>query len=105
MENDKYMKMLFVIDEQFERAPILIEWSNGLKIKCKSTSGIFENDAEPEEDDYVGEYSIGVSEIKILEKGNDDSIELSDSSMEISILNIPEKISLEDGSVLWQRGE
>ena len=103
MENKEYMEMLFVIHKQFERDPIIIEWSNGLKIKCMSTSGIFENDAEPDDDDYVGEYSIGVSEVEILENGTDNSVEIYDDAIEICIWNIPEKISKEDGTVLWQR--
>ena len=103
MENDKYMKMLFVIHKYFQKDPIIIEWTNGLKVKCKSTSGIFENDAEPEDDDYVGEYSIGVSEAEILQQGKDDSFEIYDTAFEICLLNIPEKITLEDGTVLWEK--
>ena len=41
--------------------------------------------------------------MEILEKGNDDSVEIYDNSIEICLLNIPEKISLPDGTVLWQR--
>lgn len=103
MTNQAYMKMLYVIDDYFEGDPIIIEWPNGLKIRCRSTSGIFENDAEPEDDDYVGEYSIGVSEVEILKEGTDDSVEIYDNAIEISLLNIPQRITSEDGTILWQR--
>lgn len=105
MNEQEYMKMLYVIDDYYEGDPIIIQWSNGLKVKCKSTSGVFENDAEPEDDDYVGEYSIGVSEVEILKNGTDNSVEICDNSIEICIWNIPEKITKEDGTVLWERKE
>lgn len=54
MNEQEYMKMLYVIDDYYEGDPSIIQWSNGLEVKCKSTSGVFENNAAPEDDDYVG---------------------------------------------------
>jgi len=103
--DEQYKKMLFAIDDWFQRDPILIQWRNGLKIKCRSFTGITETDTEPGDEDYIGEYSIGVNEVEVLETGNDDSIGIYDGSIEICLLNIPEKIMSGDGAVLWQREE
>jgi len=84
-------------------APLIIRWSNGLKIKCKSFTGIIETDIEPDEEDYIGEYTAGVNEVEILEKGTDGSVEIYGNSIEICLKNIPRKIALEDGTVLWER--
>lgn len=53
---------------------------------------ICETDIEPDEKDYIGEYTIGVNEVEILEPGSDDSVEIYDDSIEICFLNIPEKL-------------
>ena len=101
MEEQKYKELLYVIDDWFNKDPI-IQWSNGLKVKCRSFTGICETDIEPDEEDYIVEYTIGVNEVEILEPGSDDSVEIFDDSIEICLLNIPEKIMTEDGSILWQ---
>ena len=103
MNNEQYMKMLYAIDDWFQRDSIIIQWNNGLKIKCKSFTGVTETDTEPGEENYIGEYSIGVNEIEVLESGTDDSILIYDDSIEICLINIPEKICSEDGTVLWER--
>ena len=100
--NEKYKKLLFVIDDYFESDALIIEWKNGLKIRCKSFTGICETDTEPGDENYIGEYSIGVNEVDILSQGDDDSVEIYDNSIEISLKCIPEKVSLEDGTVLWE---
>lgn len=100
--NEKYKKLLFVIDDYFESDALIIEWKNGLKIRCKSFTGICETDTEPGDENYIGEYSIGVNEVEILSQGDDDSVEIYDNSIEISLKCIPEKVSLEDGTVLWE---
>lgn len=103
MNNEEYMEMLMIFHTHFET--IIIEWSNGLKVKCKSFTGITETDTEPGDEDYIGEYSAGVDEVQVLEQGKDNSVEIYDDAIEISLKCIPDRISLEDGSVLWQRGE
>ena len=100
--NEKYKKLLFAIDDYFESDALIIEWKNGLKIRCKSFTGICETDTEPGDENYIGEYSIGVNEVEILSQGDDDSVEIYDNSIEISLKCIPEKVSLEDGTVLWE---
>jgi len=97
------MKLLYIIDDYFEKEPLIIEWENGLKIKCKSFTGIMETDTEIGDEDYIGEYSIGVNEIEIIEDGIDNSIEIFDNSIEISLKCIPRKVLLEDGTILWQK--
>lgn len=103
MNNEQYIEMLAVFNKYFK--PMIIQWPNGLKVKCKSFTGIMENDLEPDEADYVGEYSAGVNEVEILEQGSDDSVEIYDDSIEICLKCIPEIISKEDGTVLWRRNE
>lgn len=98
---EKYKTLLFIIDDYFEKDFLIIEWKNGLKVKCRSFTGICETDSEPEDEDYIGEYSIGVNEIQVLSERNDNSVEIYDDSIEISLKCIPNKISLEDGTVLW----
>lgn len=51
MKNKQYIELLLVFNYYFEQ---IIEWSNGLKIKCRSFTGIFEPDTEPEDDNYIG---------------------------------------------------
>ena len=101
MNNEQYMEMLMVFHDHLHT--LIVCWPNGLKVKCESFTGISETDTEPGDDDYVGEYAVGVDEVEVLVKGRDDSVEICDGAMEISLLNIPEKIMLEDGTVLWQR--
>ncbi len=105
MNEQEYKKLIYVIDDWYEKDPIMIEWGNGLKVKCKSFTGMCETDTEPGDDDYIGEYSAGVNEVEILQEGNDDSVEIYEASIEISLACVPKKISLEDGTVLWQREE
>lgn len=99
----QYQKLLFVIDDYFGKDSLIVEWKNGLKVKCKSFTGICETDTELNDDNYIGEYSIGVNNVEILSPGIDDSIEIYDNSIEISLKAYPEKVSLENGTVLWER--
>lgn len=99
----QYKELLYTIDDWFQKEPIIIQWSNGLKVRCRSFTGICETDTEPDDEDYIGEYSVGVNEVEVLEKGMDDLVEIYDNSIEISLINTPEKIMLEDGTILWQK--
>jgi len=101
--NEKYRKLLYAIDDYFETIPLIIEWDNGLKVKCNSITGIYETDTEPGDKDYIGEYAAAVGDVEILEKGTDDSVLIYNDCIEISLKCIPDKISLEDGTILWQK--
>ena len=101
MNNKDYMEMLFAADNN----DIVITWNNGLKVKCSSFTGICETDTEPGDDDYIGEYSVIVYKVQILEEGRDDSVLIYNNGIEICLLNIPELITKEDGTVLWKRKE
>lgn len=103
MNEQEYMKMLYVIDDYYEGNPIIIQWRNGLKVKCKSITGMYETDTEPSDEDYIGEYAAAVGDVEILKKGQDDSVLIYNDCIEISLKCIPQKISLDDGTVLWQR--
>ena len=100
MNNDQYMEMLKSFADYFDT--IIISWSNGLKVKCKNFTCLSETSLEPDDEDYIGEYTVGVNEVEILEKGSDNSIEVYDNSIDISLACVPAKITLEDGTVLWQ---
>lgn len=80
MKNKQYIELLLVFNHHFE--PIIIEWSNGLKVKCRSFTGIFKTDTEPEDDDYISEYAAAVDEVKILHKGNDNSVKIYNNCIE-----------------------
>lgn len=106
MEEKKYLNMLLNFQNAYkENYYLIIQWKNGLKILCKSHTGIYETDTEPEDDDYIGEYAAAVSILKILQHGNDDSVGIFYNTIEICIFSIPQKIMLEDGTVLWENDE
>lgn len=46
MNEQEYMKMLYIMNGHYERDPIIIQWSNGLKVICKSITGVYETDTE-----------------------------------------------------------
>lgn len=100
--NDKYKTLLYSIDDYFEAEPLIISFCNGLKVKCNSITGIYETDTEPGDEDYIGEYAAAVGDVEILQPGNDNSVEIYNDCIEISLKCIPEKVSLEDGTVLWE---
>lgn len=103
MTNKKYLELLYSFNHSFDNSsPLIIEWKNGLKIKCNSITGMYETDTEPGDDDYIGEYAAAVGDVEILRKGNDDSVEIYNDCIEISLKCIPEKVSLEDSTVLWK---
>ena len=89
MKNKQYNKLLPIFKHYFKQ---IIEQDNGLKVKCRSFTGIFETDTEPEDDDYIGEYAAVVHEVKIY-----------NNCIEITLKNIPEKISNENGTIIWNR--
>ncbi len=103
MNNEEYMKMLYIFDDAFDHSKkILVEWGNGLKVLCSSITGIYETDTEPEDEDYIGEYAVAIGDVEIIEPGTDESILIYNDCIEISLKCIPCKISLEDGTVLWK---
>lgn len=101
--DENYKALLYTIDDYFETDPLIILWSNGLKIKCNSFTGMYETDTEPEDEDYIGEYAIAVGDVEILQQGTDNSVEIYNDCIEISLKCIPQKVSLEDGTVLWEK--
>ena len=105
MSDEEYMKMLYNFNHTFDGKTILIiQWSNGLKVKCLSVTGVAETDIEPDEEEYAGEYDAYVEVIEYLEPAKDDSITIYKDNIEICMKSIPEEIALEDGTVLWARG-
>lgn len=104
MNSEKYSALMNALNYGFDNdSKLIIIWNNGLKIRCTSLTGEYETDTVPNDNDYIGEYAACVSDVEILEKGIDDSVEIYDDSIEISLKCIPENISSEDGAVLWQR--
>ena len=105
MNEQEYNKMLFVIDDYYEGEFLIIQWKNGLVVKCLADFGINESSTELGDEDHIGEYYTIVKIIEILKQGTDESVPIYNNDIEISLINIPEKISLEDSSVLWQRDQ
>lgn len=102
MNEQEYMKMLYIMNGYYERDPIIIQWSNGLKVICKSITGVYETDTEIGDEDYIGEYAAAVGDVEIIEQGRDDSVLIYNDCIEISLKCIPKKISLEDETILWE---
>ena len=102
MNEKDYMDMLFVIHEYFQKEPLVVHFANGLIVKSLSDTGIFETSAEPEDEDYVGEFITVVKVVETLEPGSDYSVPIYNNYIEISLVNVPTKIALEDETVLWQ---
>ena len=104
MTDQEYLEYLFIFNHH---RFFIITWSNGLKVKCRSFHGVAESDTEPGDENYIGEYYTLVDEVEVLNEGRDDSVKIyeydGEKSMEICLLNIAEKIELEDGTLLWQR--
>ena len=97
------MKMLYVFNETFDKnEKLIISWNNGLKVKGSSLTGVYETDTELGEDGYIGDYAATVNEIQVLRNGRDHSIEIYNDSIEISLACIPNRITTEEGRVLWQ---
>jgi len=103
MNEQEYTKLLCVIDDYLGGEPLIIKWANGLSTKCVSDFGINESSMEPEDEDYIGEFYTVVKVIETLQPGSDDSISIYNDYIEVSLKNIPRKIALEDGTVLWER--
>jgi hypothetical protein len=83
--NEKYKKLIYVIDGYFEGEPLIIQWNNGLKVKCNSITGIYETDTEPDDEDYIGEYAAAEGDVEIIEQGKDESVQIYNDCIEISL--------------------
>lgn len=106
MNNEKYFALMNALNYGFDNdEKLIIRWNNGLLIRCISITGEYETDTEPEDEDYIGEYAAAVGDVEILEKGQDNSVLIYNDCIEISLKCIPEVISKEDGTVIWQRNE
>lgn len=84
---------------------LTINWNNGLIVSCTSITGEYETDTEPGDEDYIGEYAAAVGGVEVIQPGTDNSVEIYNGSIEISLKCIPEKVSLEDGTVLWENND
>ena len=84
---------------------LTINWNNGLIVSCTSITGEYETDTEPGDEDYIGKYAAAVGDVKVLQQGTDNSVEIYNDCIEISLKCIPEKVSLEDGTVLWENND
>ena len=104
MDNEKYSELMSALNYGFDNdVKLIICWGNGLTVCCTSITGEYETDTEPEDEDYIGEYAAAVGDVKILQQGTDDSVEIYNDCIEISLKCIPQKILKEDGTILWER--
>lgn len=102
MNNENYLELMNVLNYCFDNGKkLIVHWDNGLVTKCTSITGEYETDTEPGDDNYIGEYAAAVGDIEVIEPGKDESILIYNDCIEISLKCIPEKISLENGAVLW----
>ena len=102
MKEQEYKEMLFLFNRYYGKN-MIIYWPNGLKVKCNAFHGMAEDIAEPGDEDYIGGFYTLVNDVKILEKGKDDSILIENDMIEISLIYLPERIELEDGTLLWEK--
>lgn len=106
MDNCKYMKTLIALDDLLiEWQKLIFCWKNGLEALCEPFTGICETDLEPGEEGYAGEYDNTVKVIKIIQNGNAEPGFIYNGFIEINLYTIPQKIMLEDGTVLWENNE
>ena len=106
MCNEKYSELMSVLNYGFDNdAKLIIYWSNGLTVCCRSITGEYETDTDPEDDDYIGEYAAAVSDVEILRQGTDNSVEIYNNCIEISLKCVPEMVCNEFGKVLWKRND
>ena len=103
MDEKEYMEMLKVIHDYFQKESLVISFSNGLVVNCISDTGIYETSAEPEDDDYVGEFVTAVKVTDVVTQGSNYDIQIYNDHIEISLISIPLTISSADGTILWQR--
>ena len=98
-----YMEMLFSIDSFYKhRKQLIVTWKNGFEVKCFPVVGVEQSSMEPDDEDYYGEFYTSVEINEILKDVEDNFFEIYDKYIEINIFNIPEKIMLEDGEILWE---
>ena len=102
MNSHEYMNLMCVFNE-YQGEYLLIAWGNKLRIKCLSDIGAFQTSLTEEDEDYVGEYVAIVTEVVVLHPGNDNAIIIHNDGIEINLTTIPETITTEDGTVVWQR--
>ena len=106
MCDEKYSELMSALNYGYDNdVKLIIYWNNGLTISCASITGEYETDTEPEDDDYIGEYAAAVGDVEILQQGTDSSVEIYNDCIEISLKCIPKKVSLEDGTVLWENNK
>ena len=103
--SQSYTEMLLIVDSFYEGDPIILQWHNGLRVKCISFTGIYETSLEPGDEDFVGEFAAAVNNITVLEKGSDNTVVIAHDSIEINLTTIPERIMRLDGTVIWQHPE
>ena len=103
--NQKYFELMSVLNYCYDNEKkLIISWNNGLVVYCTSITGEYEPDTEPGDDDYIGEYAAAVGDVEVLQQGTDNSVEIYNNCIEISLKCIPKKVSLENGTVLWENG-
>ena len=106
MNNEKYLALMSALNYCYDNEKQLtINWNNGLIVSCTSITGEYETDTEPGDEDYIGEYAAAVGDVKVLQQGTDNSVEIYNDCIEISLKCIPEKVSLEVGTVLWEKDD
>lgn len=103
MNTEIYTKLMEVLNYSFDYDKrLIIYWDNGLTINCTSITGEYETDTEPGDEDYIGEYAAAVGDVEIIKPGVDQSVLIYNNCIEISLKCIPNRITLEDGTILWE---
>ena len=101
-----YFELMDVLNDGFDNEKrMIIQWNNGLLVRCSSITGEYETDTDPGDEDYIGEYAATIGDVEVIESGTDESVLIYHDCIEISLKCIPQKIMLEDGTVLWKSQE
>ena len=96
------MELLDITDAYSRKEPIITYWSNGLAAKCLPIFGINETSVDEDDEEFVGHYYMWLKISEIIQYGDDDSVDMDNGIIEINLKNIPEKITLENGTVIWK---
>jgi len=102
MNKKDYTNFIKIMSEIYSEA-LIIQWTNGLKVK----GYIFDIGENPSnEAERLGLHYIAIFEVRVIIPGNDDSITIYHNEdfdcININMTTIPEKITLEDGTIVWE---
>ncbi len=111
---EHYEELLSAIDPRKIEDYMIMYFSDGLIVKFVNNFGTNEAGIDEGEEGYYGDYYTIIDIIEIVKKAEVEEFvidrwqdnqtgELGNMGMEISLLCIPEKVEKEDGTLVWKK--